>query len=46
MEWKFDPAAGTLSPNGPDEIRTKPGAGPRHLALHPNRRFLYLITDI
>jgi 6-phosphogluconolactonase len=45
MEWKFDPARGTLSPNGPGEVHTKPGAGPRHMALHPNRRFLYLITE-
>jgi 6-phosphogluconolactonase len=45
MEWKFDPATGTLSPNGPGEVHTKPGAGPRHMALHPNRRFLYLITE-
>jgi 6-phosphogluconolactonase len=45
MEWKFEPAAGTLSPNGPGEVHTKPGAGPRHMALHPNRRFLYLITE-
>jgi 6-phosphogluconolactonase len=45
MEWKFDPATGTLLPNGPGEIHTKPGAAPRHMALHPNRRFLYLITE-
>jgi 6-phosphogluconolactonase len=45
MEWKFDPASGTLSPNGPGAVHTKQGAGPRHLALHPNRRFLYLITE-
>jgi 6-phosphogluconolactonase len=45
MEWKFDPAAGTLAPNGPGEIHTKPGAGPRHMAFHPNGRFLYLITE-
>jgi 6-phosphogluconolactonase len=45
MEWKFDPATGTLSPNGPGEVHTKPGAGPRHMALHPNGRFLYLITE-
>jgi 6-phosphogluconolactonase len=44
-QWKFDPATGTLSPNGPGEVHTKAGAGPRHLALHPNRRFLYLITE-
>jgi 6-phosphogluconolactonase len=45
MEWKFDPAAGRLSPIGPGMIQTRPGAGPRHLALHPNGRFLYLITE-
>jgi 6-phosphogluconolactonase len=45
MEWKFDPAAGTLAPNGPGEVQTKPGAGPRHMAFHPNGRFLYLITE-
>ena len=45
MEWRFDPATGTLAPNGPGEVHTKTGAGPRHMALHPNRRFLYLITE-
>jgi len=45
MEWKFDPAAGTLAPNGPGEVHTKPGAGPRHMAFHPNGRFLYVITE-
>ena len=45
MEWKFDPATGMLSAIGPGVIPAKPGAGPRHLALHPNGRFLYLITE-
>jgi 6-phosphogluconolactonase len=45
MEWNFDPASGTLAPNGPGEVHTKLGAGPRHLALHPTGRFLYLITE-
>ena len=45
LEWKFDPSGGTFAPNGPGEVHTKPGAGPRHLALHPNGRFLYLITE-
>ncbi len=45
MEWNFDPTSGTLTPNGPGEVHTKPGAGPRHLALHPSGRFLYLITE-
>ncbi len=45
MSLKFDPATGTLSPNGRGGIHTKPGAGPRHLAFHPNGHFLYLITE-
>lgn len=45
MQLKFDPATGTVSPNSPAEIRSKPGAGPRHLAFHPSGRFLYLITE-
>jgi len=45
MSFKFVPGTGTLSPNGRGGIHTKPGAGPRHLALHPNGRFLYLITE-
>jgi 6-phosphogluconolactonase len=45
LEWKFDPPTGTLSPNSPAEIHTKSDAGPRHMALHPNTRFLYLITE-
>jgi 6-phosphogluconolactonase (cycloisomerase 2 family) len=44
-QWKFDAGTGRLSPSAPGEIHTKPGAGPRHLAFHPNGRFLYLITE-
>ena len=45
MELNFDPATGTVSPNGPGEIATKAGAGPRHLTFHPNGKFAYLITE-
>ena len=45
LQMKFDAASGKLSPNTPGEIATKSGAGPRHLALHPNGRFLYLLTE-
>ena len=45
MELKFDPATGTVSPNGPGEVATKAGAGPRHLTFHPNGKFAYLITE-
>ncbi len=45
LELKFDAGRGIVSPNSPGEIATKPGAGPRHMALHPNGRFLFLITE-
>jgi transposase len=45
LELKFDPAAGMVSPNGPGEVATKAGAGPRHLTFHPNGKFAYLITE-
>jgi 6-phosphogluconolactonase len=45
MQLNFDAAKGMVSPNAPAEIATKPGAGPRHMAFHPNGRFLFLITE-
>jgi 6-phosphogluconolactonase len=45
MQLRFDAEAGTVSPNQPAAISTKPNAGPRHLAFHPNGRFLYLLNE-
>jgi len=45
LQFKFDPASGMVTPNSPAEVKTKPGAGPRHLAFHPSGKFLYLITE-
>lgn len=45
MHWQFDETLGVLSPEEPHAIATPPGNGPRHLAFHPNRRFLYLLTE-
>lgn len=45
LQLQFDAANGQLSANAPGEIATKQGAGPRHLAMHPSGRFLYLITE-
>jgi len=44
--YKIDPEARTLQANDPSSFETKPGAGPRHLAFHPNGRFAYLINEI
>ncbi len=45
MQLRFDAEAGTVSPNQPAAISTKPNAGPRHMAFHPNGRFLYLLNE-
>jgi 6-phosphogluconolactonase len=45
LEFTFDPATGTVSPNGPGKVATKAGAGPRHLTFHPTGKFAYLLTE-
>ncbi|MBV9828272.1 MAG: lactonase family protein [Alphaproteobacteria bacterium] len=45
LQFQFDPASGQVTPSNPPSVKTKPGAGPRHMALHPNGKFLYLITE-
>jgi 6-phosphogluconolactonase len=45
LELNFASATGTVTPNGPGQIATKTGAGPRHLTFHPNGKFAYLITE-
>jgi len=44
MIYNFDPASGKLSSN--TSFALKPGAGPRHLALHANGRFAYVINEL
>jgi 6-phosphogluconolactonase len=45
MQLVFDATGGTVSPNTPASIATRRGAGPRHLAFHPDGRFLYLLNE-
>ena len=44
--YKFDAKRGMLELNGVPWIKMKPGAGPRHVALHPGGRFAYLINEL
>jgi 6-phosphogluconolactonase len=44
--YQFDPATGTLTPHRTPHVAVTPGAGPRHLAWHPNDRWLYLIEEL
>jgi 6-phosphogluconolactonase len=47
--YGFDPAKGSLSANPRSNsatARAEPGAGPRHLAFHPNGKFVYVINEM
>jgi 6-phosphogluconolactonase len=46
LVYRFDPAAGSLTPNEPPSIAIKPGSGPRHFAFHPNGKFAYQINEM
>lgn len=45
-QWRFDAIAGTLTPNDPPLLQVRPGAGPRHLELHPDGRHAYLLNEL
>lgn len=44
--YRFDAATGTISPHDPPYAATAPRSGPRHLAWHPNGRWIYLIEEL
>jgi len=44
--YHFDASKGKLTPNDPPFAKVGPGAGPRHLAFHPNGRFAYVIDEL
>ena len=44
--FKFDAARGTLVPNDPPSAKVPPGSGPRHLAFHPNGKFVYVANEM
>jgi 6-phosphogluconolactonase len=46
MQWHFGAASGSLAPNTPALFQARAGSGPRHLAFHPNGRFVYLLGEL
>ena len=44
--FKLDAARGTLTPTNPPSGKVPPGAGPRHLAIHPNGKFAYANNEM
>lgn len=45
-QYSFDASARKLTPNAPPHIAAAAGAGPRHLAFHPDGRFAYLVNEL
>jgi 6-phosphogluconolactonase len=44
--FRFDPASGRLSASEPDSVKTRPGAGPRHLAFHPKLPIVWVLNEL
>jgi len=46
LVYRFDAHHGTLTPNDPPFAKVEAGAGPRHIAFHPNGKFLYVVDEL
>jgi 6-phosphogluconolactonase len=44
--YRFDGQTGRLAANDPPAARVNGGSGPRHLAFHPNGRWLYAVQEL
>jgi 6-phosphogluconolactonase len=44
--YGFDPSKGIFTPMLSGFAKVKPGAGPRHLAFHPNGKFAYVLSEM
>lgn len=44
--YRFEAAKAMLTPHAPSAVSLPPGSGPRHLAFHPNGRFVYVINEL
>jgi len=46
MIYRFNSANGSLAPNYPGFVRVGPGSGPRHFAIAPSGKFIYLVNEL
>ena len=46
LVYRFNATTGSLTANNPPYAKVDPGAGPRHLAFHPNGRFAYAVDEL
>jgi len=46
LVYRYDAASGSLTPSDHAFGKLDPGAGPRHVAFHPNGRFTYSVNEL
>jgi 6-phosphogluconolactonase len=46
MIYKIDPANATMTANDPPFAMVKPGSGPRHLAIAPDQKHVYVLSEM
>lgn len=46
MIYRLDAEAGTIVPNEPPFVKSKPGDGPRHFTFAPSGKFAYVINEM
>ncbi len=44
--YRFDPKNGSLAPNDPAFVKISAGSGPRHFAIAPSGKFVYLVNEM
>jgi 6-phosphogluconolactonase len=44
--YRFDDNTGQLAPNDPPAVKVNGGSGPRHLAFHPDGRWVYAVQEL
>jgi 6-phosphogluconolactonase len=46
LVYRYDAGVGALTSDDRLDVHAAPGAGPRHLAFHPNGKWVYLINQL
>jgi 6-phosphogluconolactonase len=46
LQYRFDEADGTMTPNDPPAVHTPTGSGPRHFVFHPNRALVFCLNEL
>jgi 6-phosphogluconolactonase len=46
LVYRFDAKTGALTPGNPPFVKVSPGSGPRHFAIAPSGKFVYLVNEM